>query len=70
MDKLYEKDFHEEQVENSHHHRSGTTRNGKACLTRITTDKIQELSLSRKEWNAKIKSKSSLSRLDPMINDR
>ena len=45
-------------------------RNGKACLTRITTDKIQELSLSRKEWNAKIKSKSSLSRLDPMINDR
>ena len=62
--------FHEEHVENSHHHRSWTRRNGKAHIKRIITGNIQELSLSRKEWNAKIKCKSSLSRLDPMIRDR
>ena len=41
-------------------------------LKRVTTDNIQELSISRKEWNTKNKSKSSLSRLDLMIksNDR
>ena len=59
IDKLYERNFHEDEVESSYHLNNRTTRNWKAYLKRVKTDNSHEWSLSRKELNTKIQSKSS-----------